>query len=510
METQTARNCEVRVRFAPSPTGRLHVGGVRTALFNWLFARHAGGRMVLRIEDTDLRRSRPEFEASLLADLRWLGLDWDEGPDRGGAFGPYRQSERRERYAAAAARLVEAGLAYPSYDDDPQEHELDADPDEATEEGAPAPASAEKRRPRPGRRAARPRGPRQAFEASRVAEQIRAGHGPAIRFQLRDGLIHFRDRLRGDCRIDAATLSDFVLLRSDGLPTYNFACVVDDAHMQISHVIRANEHLYNTARQVVLFEALGHARPEFAHVSLILDAERRKLSKRAGELSGAQVYVDEYRAQGYVPEALLNYLALLGWSSSTGEEVLGLERLVQEFDLDRVSKSGAIFDVQKLRWMAGEYMRAQEPAALVERVRPLLEAAGLRVDARLAVRTFQTQVACLAEFPERVRELLDVPSPEGEALAVLDSEKAPNLLQAVASELLQAGQAEASVLKRVLLEQGRTLGLKGRDVFMPVRVALTGRLHGPDLGELLELLGVEEAARRLRAAAARGGGTSRH
>jgi len=484
-----------RVRFAPSPTGRLHVGGARTALFNWLFARHAGGQMVLRIEDTDPKRSRPEFERALVADLQWLGLDWDEGPDRDGGVGPYRQSERRPLYMEAAARLVESGHVYPTFDADVAAEEPDADEDVDDAPRAQRPA-----------RGTRPRGPQSPFDATEVAQQVRSGHGPALRFRLPDGLIHYHDRLRGNRAIDAGTLSDFVLLRSDGLPTYNFACVVDDAHMRISHVIRASEHLYNTARQVVLYDALGYSKPEFAHVSLILDEQRRKLSKREGQQSTAQVYVDEYRAQGYIPDALVNYLVLLGWSSPTGDEILDRERLVREFDIDRVSKSGAIFDVQKLRWMAGEYIRAASPQWLVQQAVPLFQRAGMDADAgRVAqsVRTFQTQVACLAELPERVREVLDAGPPQGEAVAVLESRRAVDVLDVVAAGLVEAaGGEDPAAYKQIVLERGRTAGVKGKDLFMPVRVALTGRLHGPDIGELVALLGVEESVRRLRAAAA--------
>jgi nondiscriminating glutamyl-tRNA synthetase len=324
---------------------------------------------------------------------------------------------------------------------------------------------------------------------------------------LPSGLIHYHDRLRGDRAIDAGTLSDFVLLRSDGLPTYNFACVVDDAHMRITHVIRASEHLYNTARQVVLYDALGYRKPEFAHVSLILDEQRRKLSKREGQQSTAQVYVDEYRAQGYLPDALVNYLVLLGWSSPTGDEILDRERLVREFDLDRVSKSGAIFDVQKLRWMAGEYIRAVPPELLVQKALPSFRQAGMDVDAErvaLYVRTFQTQVSCLAELPERVREVLDAGPPQGEAVGVLESPRAADVLEGVAAGLsgAGAGAADAAAYKQIVLETGRRAGVKGRDLFMPVRVALTGRLHGPDVGEIVALLGLDESLRRLRAGAA--------
>jgi glutamyl-tRNA synthetase len=277
------------VRFAPSPTGRLHVGGARTALFNWLFARHHNGVMVLRIEDTDTERSTRASEDSLLRDLRWLGLDWDEGPDVGGPHGPYRQSERCQKYAAAAAQLVRDGLAYPSADS-----EADVAASESRDHKTP-----------------RERTPVAAFDATALAQQIIAGTSPAIRFRLPEGMIHYEDAVRGPLQIDTDTLSDFILLRSSGLPTYNFACVVDDADMQITHVLRGEDHLYNTSRQVLLYDALQLARPQFVHLSLILGEDRTKLKKRDGREG---TFVDEYRTRGFLPDALVNFLALLGWS----------------------------------------------------------------------------------------------------------------------------------------------------------------------------------------------------
>src|SRR5262245_52900214 len=288
----------VRARFAPSPTGRLHVGGARTALFNWLFARHHGGTLVLRIEDTDAERSTPAAEKALLEDLRWLGIDWDEGPDVGGPHGPYRQTERLSIYAAHVERLLAAGTAFRCFCTD-----------------------ADLERKRQAQLAAGQEPHYDGTCRTLTPDEITARRGTphAIRFHVQPGRVEFADRVRGDMAFDANAVGDFVLLRSIGMPTYNFACVVDDAAMQITHVIRGEDHLSNTLRQVLLYQALGLPLPEFAHVSLIVDEERAKLKKREGRTG---TYVDEYRAAGYPAPALVNFLALLGWSSTSGDEIL--------------------------------------------------------------------------------------------------------------------------------------------------------------------------------------------
>ncbi|HEX6069862.1 MAG TPA: glutamate--tRNA ligase, partial [Longimicrobiaceae bacterium] len=320
-----------RFRFAPSPTGQLHVGGARTAILNWLLARHAGGAFVLRIEDTDLDRHVPEAEAAILADLRWLGLDWDEGPDVGGPYAPYRQSERSAFYAARAAELLERGHAYPCT----------------------CPPSAEGGSDRRARCAC----------ASRPWEETPSG--ASLRFRVPDErAVVVEDAVRGEVVFPAGSIEDFVLVRGNGRATYNFAVAVDDASMRISHVIRGSDHLVNTPKQVLLYEALGEPLPRFAHIPLILGEDRQKLSKRHGATS-----VGEHRRAGYMPEALVNYLSLLSWSSPSGEEFLPLERLVAEVDLDRVGASDAVFDPEKLRWLSSRYIQELPNDALVERVR---------------------------------------------------------------------------------------------------------------------------------------------
>jgi len=316
----------VRVRFAPSPTGSLHIGGARTALFNWLYARHTGGTFLLRSEDTDLVRSTREAEAQVLADLRWIGLDWAEGPDVGGPYGPYRQSERGALYRKDAERLLATGEAFYCY---------------CTDEELAAHRTAQQKA---GQAPHYPGTCRELTEAQR-AERRAAGRPEAIRFRVPGTPITFVDHVRKEVSFPGDQVGDFVILRANGLPTYNFACVVDDALMRITHVIRAEEHLSNTPRQLMLYAALGYAPPEFAHVSLILNADRSKMSKRSGEDA---TFVTEFKARGYLPEALVNFIVLLGWSYDGTQEIFSVPELIEKFSLERLNPTGAVFDKDKL------------------------------------------------------------------------------------------------------------------------------------------------------------------
>jgi nondiscriminating glutamyl-tRNA synthetase len=474
----TAAPGKPRLRFAPSPTGRLHVGGARTALFNWLLARHHGGTLVIRIEDTDVERSTAASEQGLLADLAWLGIDWDEGPDRSGPHAPYRQSERRSLYAAQVSRLVDAGLAYPCF--------CSADV-LGRKRGEQREAGVEPRYD----------GTCRGIAPAEAQRRMSAGEPAALRYHVPERRVEFTDRVRGRMHIDTDTFGDFVLVRSNGLPTYNFACVVDDASMQISLVVRGEDHLYNTARQVLLYEGLRLEPPEFAHLALILDEDRGKLSKREGREG---TYVDEYRSRGYLPEALVNFLALLGWSSPSGDEILDALRLVREFDLDRVSKSPAVFDTRKWRWMAGAHLRARSDAELAERAEPFLRAVGLDSDAeqrRRWVAAFKDGIACLAELPERVREFLQ-PGDDPQAAAVLEAPGARRLLATLAERLDCGGAMDGKRFHDLLGACGKELGVRGKELFQPVRVALSGRLHGPELPLLFDVMGCERARSLLR------------
>ena len=363
MTDPTPSAAEVRVRIAPSPTGPLHIGTARTALFNFLFARHVGGTFVLRLEDTDVARSSLAYEKDILDGLHWLGLTWDEGPgvageEARGPYGPYRQMERLPRYAEAAARLLAADLAYPCYC---TPEELDAERKRLEALHLPPRYS--------GRCARLTAAERAAFEAD--------GRVPALRFRVGEGVVAFDDIVRGRVEIDVANLGgDFVIVRADGTPLYHFTVTVDDAAMRITHVIRGEDHLSNTPKHILLFRALGEAVPRFAHLPLILNADRTKMSKRK-----TQTAVDDYIGEGFIREGLVNYLALLGWSTGTEEEILVARRADRAVRAGAVHKGGAVFDRERLEWLNGQWIRRLDPDELVERLRPFVEAErGRRTD----------------------------------------------------------------------------------------------------------------------------------
>jgi nondiscriminating glutamyl-tRNA synthetase len=479
-------NATVRVRFAPSPTGHLHVGGARTALFNWLFAKQNGGSFVLRIEDTDLARSSREAEEAVLEDLRWLGLTWDEGPDVGGQFGPYRQSERLDIYRELAGRLVAEGKAFPCYC---SEDELEAKRRQAL---------AEKRVPQYDGTC------RRLSEAERKAREAE-GRRPSVRLFGPRSDVTFHDLARGRITFGSDMLGDFVIMRSDGRPTYNFAVVVDDALMEISHVIRAEDHLPNTMRQILLYEALGRAAPEFVHVSLVVDKDRSKLSKRRGATS-----VAEFRQLGYLPGALVNYVALLGWSPGEGEEILSRDQLVDRFDISRVSLSSAAFDEEKLDWINAHHIREEPIETVAALARPFAEAAGLREDdgARFErmVALVRDGIRRLSDLPEAIAFLArDSVEMDDDAWSWVRREPSAKVVQGLAAEISsREGALSADSFKDALREVGADLGIKGKELFMPVRAALTGRTHGPALGEVAAILGRETVRKRLERVSTKG------
>src|SRR5882672_3454309 len=355
----------MRVRFAPSPTGALHVGNVRTAIFNWLLARGSGGTFVLRIEDTDVERSTRQSEVSMIDDLRWLGLDWDEGPDIGGAHGPYRDSERLHLYQSYAKELLNAGSAYFCFCSTTQ---LDADRQAAVAEGRPAlyPGTCRK------------------LSIEQAQARMVAGERPAIRFRVPDDRdVVFTDAVRGEVRFPGDVIGDPIIVRADGHPAYNFAVVVDDALMEITHVIRGEDHISNTPRQVLLYEAMGFTPPKFAHLALVLGPDHSPLSKRHGATS-----VAEFRAKGYLPEAVVNYLALLGWSPRPGSaagrsvaddaaELLPVDELARRFSLERVGHSAGVFDEEKLAWANRHYLKMADPARIAALAVPYFQQAGI-------------------------------------------------------------------------------------------------------------------------------------
>ncbi len=473
----------MRVRFAPSPTGSLHVGGARTALYNWILARSSGGRFVLRIEDTDEARSTTESERSLLEDLRWLGLDWDEGPDVGGPFAPYRQSERIDHYREAARRLVDAGVAYESWAKD---DEIDA-----------ARALAEREnRPYRFERA------RHEISREEAAERSARGERPALRLAVPHGDIHLDDLVRGDVRFPDGMFSDFVLLRSSGIPTYNFACAVDDGTMEITHVVRGEEHLSNTGKQVLVHKALGRELPRFAHLPLILDHDRSKLSKRSG---GATV--GELRERGFLPEGVVNMLALQGWHPPGEEERLTREDLLRLFDLGRVRKAGGIYDLEKMASLNAHWLHAMakdDPARLAARLAPLLaERGGPELTARAgdAVRLFADGARLLSDLADEAWGVEREPDRPVSLAADDDGrERARSVLASAARRLGEGARAAGEAFKPFAAEIGRETGTKGRELYGPIRRALIGREHGPDMGRIVEWLGESRARSRLERA----------
>jgi nondiscriminating glutamyl-tRNA synthetase len=478
----------VRVRFAPSPTGYVHVGNARTALFNWLFARHHQGDFILRIEDTDVERSEARYETQLIADLRWFGLDWDEGPDKGGPFAPYRQSERGESYRRHAIELIDRGLAYFCFCS-PQE--LEAEREAALKAGQ-QPMYSGRCRTRPREEAAR-----------KVAEGVPA----SVRLKIPEGEFAWDDLVHGTTSFSSDVIGDFILLRSDGNPAYNFAVVVDDESMKITHVIRGDGHISNTPRQLAVYRAFGWTPPHFAHLSTILGPDRTPLSKRHGSTS-----LENFREIGILPEALRNYLALLGWSASDGvSEIFSMEELVQKFSLDRITKSPAVFDQEKLNWLNRHYMKEASARRLAELAVPALEGAGYlsapASDAVLAwlervIEAVLKNIDRLSQLPQAARVVF-----EYDARSVVESAEigleinepgAREVLAQFIPRALDAATAEGGLtyarFRASTKEVQRETSKKGRDLFHPIRVALTGAASGPELEKLIPIF---EAGSRL-------------
>jgi len=467
----------VRVRFAPSPTGGLHVGSARTALFNWLFARHAGGVVVLRIDDTDVARSETRHEESILEDLRWLGLDWDEGPDTGGPVGPYRQSERLERYRAAAAALLASGHAYHCFCTGERLEALRAEQRAAGVT------------PRYDRRCA-------ALSREEAGGRLAAGEPAAVRFAVPGAEVAVDDALRGVVTVGAGALGDFIILRSDGVAGYNFATAVDDAAMGITHVIRGDDHLTNTARQLLLLRELGAPAPRYAHHGMILDPEGGKLSKRHGATS-----VGEFRELGYLPQALVNYLALLSWSHGE-EELLDRERLVAEFELERLSPSAAAFDRGKLDWLAHEHVMRLDPEEHARRFAARLPEGTPPQAATALAAAAQPSLSAYGEAPAFGAAVLEPPQLDEAALALVAGARVQlaHLAEARAAAVEWLDPAAARALLAAYREWGAAHGLSAKRLLMPLRVALTGREHGPELHYVLAALHRVTALDRLREA----------
>lgn len=484
---------DVRVRIAPSPTGPLHIGTARTALFNAFFARRHGGTFLLRLEDTDVARSTLAFEADILDGLHWLGITWDEGPDVAGGndrgpYGPYRQMQRLERYAAAAAELLARDLAYPCFCT-PDELEADRRAQEAAK-GPPKYI---------GRCA--------TLTPEGRAAKAAAGLPSAIRFRVTPGVVGFNDAVRGRVEIDSSNLGgDFVIVRADGTPLYHFTVVVDDAAMRISHVIRGEDHLSNTPKHILLFRALGYPEPVFAHLPLILNADRTKMSKRK-----SQTAISDYIAQGFVREALVNYLALLGWSTGTEEEILSFDEIAARFDLDHVQKGGAVFDRERLEWINGQWIRRLDDDDLVTCLEPFLEAehAAGRIDRTPTADEIQTVLPMIRERLPTLGAVGDligflwVENLRVEAATLVpkrwDAAITAAALAAARRTIADVGEVsfESEELEPPLRALAEARGWKAGDLFMAIRVAVTGRTATPPLFDTLVALGRDRALARL-------------
>lgn len=467
----------VRVRFAPSPTGYVHVGNARTALFNWLFARHNGGAFILRIEDTDAERSRPEYERQLIEDLKWFGLEWDEGPDKGGPFGPYRQSERAEIYAEHADKLIGQGHAYYCFCTAEQ---LEAERQEEMKAG---------RQPRYSGRCRK-------LGADDVVRRRNAGEPAAVRLKIIESSFSWHDRVHGPTSISSEVIGDPILVRSEGLPAYNFAVVIDDHLMGITHVVRGDDHISNTPRQIALYRALGWEPPEFAHLSTILGPDRTRLSKRHGATS-----MESFREMGILPEALRNYLALLGWSPADGKtEILNSEELTRQFSLDHITKSPAVFDTDKLNWMNRHYLKECAPGRLAELALPYFQNAGqIGADAGPDVMAWVQRVLdavlkninLLSEVPASARIVFDYDAQA--ALATVEFQElmadsgAVAVLKAFVAGSVTENPLTYERFREITKSVQKETGKKGKDLFHPIRMAVTGAGSGPELEKLIPI-----------------------
>jgi len=471
----------VRVRFAPSPTGMLHIGNARTALFNYLFSKHHQGTLILRIEDTDVERSTDASIDQILKDLQWLGMYWDEGPDRGGSDGPYRQSQRLSLYRNYADRLFQEGKVYKCFC---SAESLDLLRKEQISQG---------KMPRYDGRC-------RSLSQEEISKMESQGLRPTLRFKVGKGRIVFEDTIHGRMSFDSEGMGDFIIVRSDGISAYNFACVVDDHLMHITHVIRGEDHLSNTPRQILIYQALGWQPPSFAHHPLILGTDRTPLSKRHGATA-----VSQYREEGFLPEALLNYLLLLGWTSSSGEEILSLKRMVEEFSLPAISRNAPIHSIKKLEWLNSLYIRGKEDDRLSELLLPYLEKAGL---AQVDRQTLHQIAGVLKENLVRlsqVEEYLGIFFDEkfffedGTKNLLLDHRNRETLR--IVLNLLEAtSEIRADAWPSLFTQLEKKTGRKGKDLYAPLRAGITGKVKGPELIKTLPLLGKERIIKRLRMA----------
>lgn len=479
---------KVRVRYAPSPTGYLHIGNARTALFNYLFAKHYDGDFVIRIEDTDIARNLEDGESSQFSNLEWLGLNWDESVNKDGGYGPYRQSERGHIYKPLIDKLLAEDKAYKCY---MTQEELEAEREEQIARGE---------MPRyGGKHAHLTLEEQKAFEAE--------GRQPSIRFRVPQNKTYtFNDIVKGEVSFDSNGIGDWVIVKKDGIPTYNFAVAIDDHYMEISHVIRGDDHISNTPKQLMIFEAFGFETPKFAHMTLIVNEERKKLSKRDGQILQ---FIEQYKDLGYLPEALFNFIGLLGWSPEGEEEIFSKEEFIKIFDEKRLSKSPAFFDKKKLEWINNQYMKEKDSETVFEMTIPHMLKAGLLPEspseaelswARDLVGLYQEQMSYAGEIVPLselfFREHLDFTD---EAKEVLNGEQVPTVMAELIKQFenLEPFDEPAEIKKSIKAVQKET-GVKGKQLFMPIRVAVTGQTHGPELPNTIALLGRDKVLNRLK------------
>lgn len=477
---------EVRVRYAPSPTGFLHIGNARTALFNYLYAKHFDGKFIIRTEDTDAKRNVEGGEESQLNFLKWLGLSWDEGADIGGDYGPYRQMERLDIYQKYIDELLERDLAYECY---MTEEELEQEREEQRANG----------------QVPRYSGAHRHLTEEQIATFRAEGRKPSIRFRVPENKTYaFSDIVRGTISIESSDYGDWVIVKKDGIPTYNFAVVIDDYLMKITHILRGEEHISNTPRQMMVYDAFGWEAPQFGHMTLILNEERKKLSKRDNHIVQ---FIEQYKNMGFLPEAIFNFITLLGWSPVGEEEIFDQDTLIDIFDPERLSTSAAVFDQKKLKWMNGEYIKKKSEEQVIDLSLPhLVEAGRIAEDAdettlnrvKEIISLYQEQLRYGAEIVE-LTELFfkDHIAYDEAAQEVLKEEQVVEVLQVFTDKLIHLDTFAAAEIKEQVKATQKETKHRGKKLFMPIRVATTGQTHGPELQKAIELIGKEVILARL-------------
>ncbi|BAC12052.1 glutamate-tRNA ligase [Oceanobacillus iheyensis HTE831] len=477
---------EVRVRYAPSPTGHLHIGNARTALFNYLYAKHFDGKFIIRTEDTDDKRNVEGGEESQLKYLKWLGLQWDEGADIGGEYGPYRQTERLDIYQEYLNELFAKNLAYKCY---MTEDELEAEREEQRQNGQVPKYS----------------GAHRDLTPEQIEQFEAEGRQPSIRFRVPENTTYtFNDLVRGKITFESSDFGDWVIVKKNGIPTYNFAVAIDDHLMKISDVLRGEEHISNTPKQMMIFDAFGWEAPRYGHMTLILNEERKKLSKRDEHILQ---FIEQYRNLGYLPEAMFNFISLLGWSPVGEEEMFTQAQLIEIFDPERLSTSAAIFDQHKLKWMNNEYIKAADLDRVIDLALPhLIKAGKLSEDMDDETRQWAENVISL--YREQLRygaEIVELTelffqkeiSYDEEAKEVLNGEQVPEVLQVFTDKLIHLESFDKDAIKAQFKATQKETGHRGKKLFMPIRVATTGQMHGPELPFAIELLGRDIILNRL-------------